>query len=141
MRTITLAAVLALLPGTILTGVAALFLATGTAHATEDFCAVVLKNRDGWLALREGPGTRFKIIAKLLEGDYLLADTGAGGLLSKKWTHIVGVPRMDGATTSEKTHEDYTRGWVHRKYIQEFACPEDQESEGDSRKRQELPRR
>jgi hypothetical protein len=51
-------------------------LATGTAHTTEDFCAVVLKNRDGWLALRKGPGTRFKIITKLLEGDYLLADTG-----------------------------------------------------------------
>jgi hypothetical protein len=127
----------------LLTGIATLLLTTGAAHATEDFCAVVLKNRDGWLALREGSGTRFKIIAKLLEGDYLLADTGAGGYykISKKWTHIVGVPRLDGASTSEKTHEDYTRGWVHRKYIQWFACPEDQETEGDSRKRQELPPR
>jgi hypothetical protein len=38
MRTITLAAVLALLPGTIPTGVAALFLETGAAHAAEWQC-------------------------------------------------------------------------------------------------------
>jgi hypothetical protein len=110
----------------LLTGIAALFLATGAAHATEDFCAVVLKNRDGWLALRKGPGTRFKMITKLLEGDFLLADTGGG---DTKWT------RVDGADPP------YSRGFVRSKYIQEFTCPEDQEMQGDSRKRQELPLR
>ena len=39
------------------------------AYSTEDFCAVVLKTPDGFLALREKPGTQFKMIAKLHEGD------------------------------------------------------------------------
>jgi hypothetical protein len=106
-----------------LTSVAALFLATGAAHATEDFCAVVLKTPDGFLALREGPSTRFKMITKLHRGDFLLADTG--GTLSPKWTHVIGVPRID----SGDAH--YTRGFVYRRYIQEFLCPEDQAAEGD----------
>jgi hypothetical protein len=38
-----------------ITGIAML-LATGAAHATEDYCAVVIKTSDGFLALREGPG-------------------------------------------------------------------------------------
>jgi hypothetical protein len=36
------------------------------------------------------------------------------------------VPRIDGRDAPEK---DYTFGWVHRKYIQEFVCPEDQEEQ------------
>jgi hypothetical protein len=36
------------------------------AQATEDFCAVVLKTPDGFVALREGPGTQFDVNAKLL---------------------------------------------------------------------------
>ena len=45
------------------------------AHGTEDFCAVVLKTPDGFLALREGPGTRFKVKTRLYRGDVLFADT------------------------------------------------------------------
>jgi hypothetical protein len=40
---------------TFLTGIAALLLTTGTAHAAYDECAVVLKTPDGFLALREKP--------------------------------------------------------------------------------------
>src|SRR5215469_12800240 len=51
---------------TILTGVAALFLATGMAHATgPDDCAVVVQTRDGFLNVREAPTMKSKIIAKL----------------------------------------------------------------------------
>jgi hypothetical protein len=45
------------------------------AQATEDFCAVVLKTPDGFLALREGPGTQFGVKARLVQGDVLFADT------------------------------------------------------------------
>jgi hypothetical protein len=45
-----------------------------------------------------------------------------------EWTHITGVPRIDGPTTPEKTSGDYTHGWVRSKYIQSFICPEDQEA-------------
>src|SRR6516162_8515790 len=34
-----------------------------SAHATEDFCVIVQKTPDGFLALREGPGTRFRMKA------------------------------------------------------------------------------
>jgi hypothetical protein len=34
-------------------------------HATEDFCALVLKTPDGFLALHKGPGTRFDVKARL----------------------------------------------------------------------------
>jgi hypothetical protein len=42
-------------------------------QATEDFCAVVLKTPDGFLALREKPETRSKMIAKL-DGSKNLVD-------------------------------------------------------------------
>jgi hypothetical protein len=68
----------------LLTGIAALFLVTGTAHAA-DFCVqVVEKPPGGFLALRAGPGTQFKILAKLKPGFPLdaLAD------YETKWTRV-----------------------------------------------------
>src|SRR5262249_53433017 len=119
-----------------------------TAHASEDFCAFVLKppanvvsdkeyDPDGWLALREAPARQSKMIAKLREGDFLLAETGHCKELDDKrvcddkfeWTHVIGVPRVDGPDDPKKTYEDYTHGWVRRKYIQEFACQKDQAPE------------
>src|SRR5262245_43411571 len=93
----------------LLTSIAALFLATGTAHATADFCVVVTKTPDGFLALREGPGTQFKMIAKLKPGFPLDADTGGGGL--PKWTRVWIAER----------HSAY----VYSKYIKHRDCPED----------------
>jgi hypothetical protein len=55
------------------------------AHATEDFCITVTKTPDGFLALREGPATQFKMIAKLKPGFPLDADTGGG---FGKWTRV-----------------------------------------------------
>jgi tetratricopeptide (TPR) repeat protein len=65
----------------LLASVAALFLATGTAHAA-DFCAMVIKppaevtrdkefNPNGWLALRKEPSPHSEKIALLREGDFL----------------------------------------------------------------------
>ena len=80
----------------LITGIAVLFLATGTAHATEDFCAVVLKpppevtrdkeyNPDAWLTVRDGPGTQFMRMGKLGTGDFLYAQTGSCKQLEGKW--------------------------------------------------------
>ena len=80
----------------LITGIAVLFLATGTAHATEDFCAVVLKpppevtrdkeyNPDAWLTVRDGPGTQFMRMGKLGTGDFLYAQTGSCKQLEEKW--------------------------------------------------------
>jgi hypothetical protein len=127
----------------LLTGVVALLLATGTAHATEDFCAVVLKppvkvvrdkeyNSDAWLALRDGPGMQFMVMGKLREGDFLWADTATCQKLNEKWvcddkhewTHIVGIPKFDGPPNPNT--KTYSQGWVRSKYIQEFACESEQ---------------
>jgi hypothetical protein len=106
----------------LLTNIAALFLATGTAHASSEFCAVVLKTSDGFLALRDGPGTQYKMIAKLEQGDFLYADTSLGPqkIGKRKWVHIVGVPRLDFKDGYEP--EEAIHGWVYQRYIQDFAC-------------------
>jgi len=67
-------------------------------------------NRDAWLALREGPGTRFKIIAKL-GWDYLEADIVKG-----EWTHI------SNATNKTSAAEKIVQGWVRSKYVKKFRC-------------------
>ncbi len=51
----------------LLTGVAVLLL-SGAAHATEDYCVETIKTRDGFVALREGPGTQYRMMAKLKPG-------------------------------------------------------------------------
>lgn len=39
------------------------------AHAAYDECAVVLKTPDGFLAMRQGPGTGANMVTKLHRGD------------------------------------------------------------------------
>ena len=52
----------------LLLGLAILLASVTTARATTDSCAVVLNTPDGFLALREGPGTHFRIKDKLSPG-------------------------------------------------------------------------
>jgi hypothetical protein len=91
----------------LLTGIAALFLATGAAHATADFCIVVTESPDGFVALREGPGTQFKIIAKLKPGFPLDADTAGQ---PSKWTRVWIAARRSA--------------WIYTKYTRQIDCPE-----------------
>ena len=125
-------------------------LAVSTAvHATEDFCAVVLKppakvrqdkeyNPDAWLTLRDGPGTQFMRMGKLGTGDFLWASTGSCAELNgqtvcdekDEWTHIIGIPKFDGKPDRDKRSD--SQGWVRSKYIQGFACEEDQASQASS---------
>jgi hypothetical protein len=46
-------------------GLAIVLASITAARATTDSCAVVLNTPDGFLALREGPGTQFRIKDKL----------------------------------------------------------------------------
>jgi hypothetical protein len=99
-------------------------LTTGAA-ATEDFCAVVLKTPDGFLALREGPGTKFKVKARLRRGDVLYADSRGCiyGVCDEmgRWVYVNHVPRLDG--NLEKARH-LTQGWVVRRFVQEFGGPD-----------------
>jgi len=131
----------------LLTGIAALLLATGTAHAAGDFCAVVLKppakikrdkdyKEDAWLVIRDGPGTQFLKMGKLGTGDFLWIESHCDvhSCDNGKWTRIVGIPKFDGpqdSTFSDDNAVEHlprapSKGWVNSKYIQEFDCPEDQ---------------
>lgn len=77
-------------------------------HATADGCAVVLKTPDGFLSVREGPGTRFRVLTEVHRGETLLIDTAQCGAIrgrtvcdsSMAWTHVTSVPRIDGPVRS-----------------------------------------
>jgi hypothetical protein len=127
----------------LLTSIAVLsVLSAPGAHATEDFCAVVLKpppevvrdkeyNPRAWLTIRDGPGTQFMRMGKLGTGDFLEAQTGSCKQLEGKWicddkdewVHINSIPRFDGPIELRNSRSS---GWVRSKYVQTFACPEDQ---------------
>jgi hypothetical protein len=110
---------------------AALAVLASSANATVDFCAVVRETPDGFLALREGPGTQFPVVHKLRRGDFLYADDASceRGVCANRnrWTHVLSVPRLDGPPNNpNKAHGSFTSGWVASRYIEWFVCPEDQ---------------
>jgi len=92
----------------LLTGIAALFLATGTAHATLDGCAVVLRTPDGFLNLRAAPTMKARVVTRLKPGE-ILYDTSAGYV--KGWAHITDVNRPKNVS-----------GWVGRRFIIPSDC-------------------
>src|SRR5262249_32858289 len=73
---------------------------------------------DAWLALREGPGTQFKIITKLGGNEYLEADTTKG-----EWTHITNVTRLSSADAAP--NQKIVQGWARSKYVKRFACEDE----------------
>jgi hypothetical protein len=103
----------------LLASVAALFLATGTAHATgPDECAIVLKTRDGFLNIREAPTMKSKIIAKISPAD-IVHDDAYETLIGEfdnphyeGWTHIDRVLRSSGDKKWQKL-----RGWVGTRFL------------------------
>jgi hypothetical protein len=117
----------------LLTSIAVLFLAMGTAHAAE-LCGAVKKTPDGFLALREAPVAQSKMIAKLFEGNtlytfddpivfgdeapyYCTKPEREYGMSDNKhrcrnlWVRV---------STDEQTHSKV--GWVNSRYIRQFPC-------------------
>ena|SRR6516165_889215 len=96
-----------------LTSIATLFLVTGTAHATEDGCAVVLKTPDGFLNVRAQANARSHILKRLRPGQVIYTDTAGGdGDEKRYWTHV---------------YLEYARprprwGWVRNRFIIEINC-------------------
>jgi hypothetical protein len=94
----------------LLTGIAALFLATGTAHATVDSCAVVLRTPDGFLNLRKAPSVKAKIIARLKPGDIPLGFESLNATaVGDKWAHVLRVPQVPRLKNKS--------GWVGARFI------------------------
>jgi hypothetical protein len=101
------------------------------AYATEDFCAVVSNTPDGFLALREGPGSQFRTIAKLHPGDHLIADTAQCGPLHGRticqnggWTRITTMYSADYKIKFESDQSSMTfePAWVATRYIRNTPC-------------------
>src|SRR5438105_4026726 len=90
-----------------------LCLASIGANATEDGCAVVLKTPDGFLALREGPGNDFPVIAKLSPGTFLYTDTRSYYEIGKR----TGFADRKKWTTASPIRLRGVDGWVSTKYI------------------------
>jgi len=100
-------------------GVAALFLATGAAHATgPDNCAVVVKTRDGFLNVRAAPTMKSKIVARINPADIVHDDAYEDTILEfdesyyEGWTHINRVLRSSGDKKWQKL-----RGWVGTRFL------------------------
>jgi hypothetical protein len=111
--------------------VIALLLTTAPALATETGCAVVLKTPDGFLNMREGPGARFDVTARLLSGDFLYFGTEQCSNLRGRrvcnddrfsWTYVDSIPKFDKGP--DGTVKTATHGWVSTRYLQFFDCPE-----------------
>jgi hypothetical protein len=128
-----------------ITSIAALLLATGTAHATADGCAVVLKTRDGFLNLRKDPSMRARIVARLKPGKIIYVDDLRCDVLSHcdnegGWAHVTGVPasrecgikylgdRLENQLDYERClkraglRDDQTQGWVGTRFIVNVEC-------------------
>jgi hypothetical protein len=129
----------------LLSGIAALFLATGAAHATADGCAVVLKTPDGFLNLRKAPSMKARIVARLIPGAIIYTTDLACPRLSHcdnegEWTHVSDVPdsrtfatkylgdRLENQLDYERClkrvglRDDQTSGWVGTRFIVNVDC-------------------
>jgi hypothetical protein len=83
----------------------------GQAHATESYCAVAKRTRDGFVALRAGPGTQYAVTHRLRAGEQFDVDTGQcrAGLCTTedhKWSFVESIPALD----KDPSHP--TQGWV-----------------------------
>ena len=90
------------------------------ARATTDSCAVVLNTPDGFLALREGPGTQFRIKDKLSPSQTVGITTEdciwhrRGNVTCNKWVRV--------KVFDDQTPTSGWAGWVRSKYIQPVAA-------------------
>jgi hypothetical protein len=111
-------------------GIAALFLATGAAHAADkDYCAVVLKTPDGSLSFRKGPDKKSELRYVLLPGEILYVDAGAT-TTKKNWVFAfpfnIRPPQRHRTFMPNSYSPDVLNpgGWVYSKFIQRMdVCP------------------
>jgi hypothetical protein len=103
-----------------LLGLAVVLASVTAGRATTDSCAVVLNTPDGFLALREGPGTQFRIKDKLRPSQTVGITTENciwhryGNVTCSKWVKVFYV--------GDQTPTSGWVGWVRSKYIQPVAA-------------------
>jgi hypothetical protein len=92
----------------LLTSIAALFLATGAAHATADGCAVVLRTPDGFLNVRAAPKMGSRILKRLKPGEIIGTDN-----VSEGWERTYVSRKKNGLPLW---------GWVYSRFIVDVDC-------------------
>jgi hypothetical protein len=104
-----------------------LLVSTGDALSTQAYCGVLKATTDGFVALRAGPGTRFRIVKRLKPFEAVWLDTGPcrEDLCDEtgRWKFVEAVPRIDGPTGRGRNHR-FTQGWVRSNYVKEVVCPD-----------------
>jgi hypothetical protein len=98
-----------------------LALSISSAHAAPPNCAIVLRTPDGFLALREGPGVKHKMIRKLHHAEILAITAGAE---DDKWLQVDYASTDYGSTDKVSSNSTILSGWVFAKYLLTFTCPE-----------------
>lgn len=96
--------------------VASVLSATSAAYATADGCAVVVRTRDGFLAVRAGPGTRWEEIDRLRPGQIILTNHVSDYPYAGQWWRIGGVMDSIGDTPRP------LHGWVYSGYLTPINC-------------------
>jgi hypothetical protein len=74
---------------------------------SEPICSVITRTPDGFLALRDGPGTEFPMFNQLYPGDVVLEAEYDG-----RWVHIISTLRRGPIN-----------GWAHGAFLVRTACP------------------
>lgn len=95
-------------------------------HASQSFCAVTERTPDSFVALRDGPGEKYKPIGRIVPSDFLWVGTEACRSdfgeqrcdESRNWVFVERVLSLH-ATAPAKT-----KGWAHARLIRQIACDE-----------------
>ena len=91
-------------------------------YATETFCAVTERTADGFVNLREGPNSEYKVVGKVLPADLLWvgseqcrSDFGQSVCdPTGKWVFVERVFSL----TSKST----LKGWINNRFVRQIAC-------------------
>lgn len=92
---------------------------TSVADAVADGCAVVTATKDGFVSLREGPGTHYREITRLRGGQFLGIDDLQSGPPGQ-WVHVNGL--MDRTTGGDLTTVRIIDGWASARYLHPVEC-------------------
>ena len=95
---------------------------TSVAHAVADGCAVVTATKDGFVSLREGPGTHYREITRLRGGQFVGVDDIEGDP-RREWRHVNGM--MDRTSTGDLNMVRVVDGWAFARYLHPVACAVD----------------
>ena len=95
---------------------------TSVVHAVADGCAVVTATKDGFVSLREGPGTHYREIMQLRGGQFIGIDDLEGDP-RREWWHVNAL--MNRTSASDLNTVRVVDGWAFARYLHPVNCAVD----------------